>query len=68
MINSVRYMSPNPVTIQEVADRVNYVLSTFDKIDTEKLNLDCRFDKVRIRKNIWNILKTNFKGKHIQNR
>merc|ERR1712189_53899 len=45
MINSVRYMSPNPVTIQEVADRVNYVLSTFDKIDTEKLNLDCRFDK-----------------------
>ena len=50
MINSVRYMSPNPVTIQEVADRVNYVLSTFDKIDTEKLNLDCRFDKVRIKK------------------
>ena len=46
MITSVRFMSPNPVTIQEVADRVNYVLSTFDKIDTEKLNLDCRFDKV----------------------
>ena len=67
MINSVRYMSPNPVTIQEVADRVNYVLSTFDKIDTEKLNLDCRFDKVRIKKKIWNILKTNFKGKHKQN-
>merc|ERR1712189_122322 len=24
---------------------INSVLSTFDKIDTEKLNLDCRFDK-----------------------
>ena len=60
MINSVRYMSPNPVTIQEVADRVNYVLSTFDKIDTEKLNLDCRFDKVRIKKNYLKYFENEF--------
>ena len=39
-------MSPAPASVNEVADRVFYVLSTFDKIDTEKLALDCRFDKV----------------------
>merc|ERR1712227_1072887 len=33
-----RHVSPTPKTIQEVADRVFYVLSLFDKMDT-------RFDK-----------------------
>merc|ERR1712193_21461 len=42
---SVRFMDPRPLTITEVSDRVFYVLSVFDKIDTEKLSLDCRFDK-----------------------
>jgi hypothetical protein len=42
----VRFISPAATSIQEVSDRVFYVLSTFDKIDTEKLNLDARFDKV----------------------
>ena len=42
---SVRFVSPAPKTIQEVSDRVFYVLSTFDKIDTDKLSLDVRFDK-----------------------
>ena len=37
---SVRFVSPAPKCIQEVSDRVFYVLSTFDKIDTDKLNLD----------------------------
>merc|ERR1712050_579342 len=42
---SVRFVSPAPKTIQEVSDIVFYVLSTFDKIDTDKLSLDVRFDK-----------------------
>lgn len=41
----VRFFSPTPTAIQEVADRVFYILSLFDKIDQEKLSLDCRFDK-----------------------
>lgn len=45
MIPTVRFVSPAAKTIQEVSDRVFYVLSTFDKIDTDKLHLDCRFDK-----------------------
>merc|ERR1712228_875099 len=44
-IPAVRFVSPTAKTIQEVSDRVFYVLSTFDKIDTNKLSLDCRFDK-----------------------
>ena len=42
----VRFFSPTPTAIQEVADRIFYILSLFDKIDQEKLSLDCRFDKV----------------------
>jgi len=42
---SMRFVSPAPKTIQEVSDRVFYCLSCFDKIDTEKLSLDARFDK-----------------------
>ena len=42
----VRFFSPTPTAIQEVADRIFYILSLFDKIDQEKLALDCRFDKV----------------------
>lgn len=44
----VRFFSPTPTAIQEVADRIFYILSLFDKIDQEKLSLDCRFDKVYI--------------------
>ena len=40
-----RFVSPTPKTIQEVSDRVFYVLSLFDKIDTSKLEMDVRFDK-----------------------
>lgn len=37
----IRSISQN----KEVSDRVFYCLSCFDKIDTEKLSLDSRFDK-----------------------
>ena len=46
VVAPVRFFSPNPTEVQEVADRVFYVLTLFDKIDQEKLSLDCRFDKV----------------------
>merc|ERR1712037_725273 len=42
---SVRFVSPMATSIQEVSDRVFYVLSCFDKIDQSKLSLDSRFDK-----------------------